>query len=298
MKRQLPPLNALRAFEAAARLQSFSAAADVLHVTHGAISRQIRQLEDWLGKPLFERLNRRVLLTAAGASYLAEITPAFERIEAATARQLAQREARLLRVNAPATFTLRWLIPRLSLFQIAHPQVEVRISTSNDPIPSLGDAYDVIIRGGPQTLKGHTGHEFMTEDRLPVCSPALLARQPLETVGDLQHHTLLHTATLPDVWRDWLDAAGAPALQPAQSLTLEHFYLTLQAALDGLGVAMGPTLLVADDVAEGRLVLPFDGPRLNSWRYFAYVPDKSGNDAAVQAFCDWLYHAARAATPD
>ncbi|WP_038162058.1 LysR family transcriptional regulator, partial [Verrucomicrobium sp. BvORR106] len=141
MNRQLPPLNALRVFEAAARLESFSRAAEVLHVTHGAVSRQIQQLEDWLGRPLFERRHRGVTLTGAGQDYLREVGRAFERIEEATLRQLAQNPRRVLRVNAPATFTLRWLIPRLADFHARHPQLEIRLSSSNEEVGALRDSF-------------------------------------------------------------------------------------------------------------------------------------------------------------
>ena len=137
MHRRLPPLNALRAFEAAARHASFTRAAEELHVTHGAISRQVQALEAWLDQPLFERHNRRVVLTEAGAAYLAEIGAALDRIALATARQVERSERRLLRVNALATFTLRWLIPRLSAFQLAHPATEVRLTTANARWPDV-----------------------------------------------------------------------------------------------------------------------------------------------------------------
>ncbi|MGC0151436.1 transcriptional regulator GcvA [Chromobacterium vaccinii] len=291
MKRELPPLNALRAFEAAALRLSFSEAAESLHVTHGAISRQIRLLEEWLGAPLFERHHRQVRLTDAGRGYLADIRAALERIESASARL---RQGPLpLRVNAPATFTLRWLIPRLSRFQLRHPQIELKLTTSSEPVAELADGFEVAIRGGPQALSGFIAHEFLQESRLPVCSPALLRRLPIAAPADLARHTLLHTAGSPEFWPQWLAAAGAPKLQPAASLTLEHFYLTLQAALDGLGVALGPSRLIADDLASGRLVQPFAGPRLEDWRYFAYVPEARGGHPAVAAFCRWLAEADR-----
>jgi LysR family glycine cleavage system transcriptional activator len=288
MHRRLPPLNALRAFEAAARHASFSRAADELHVTHGAVSRQVQALEAWLDLLLFERHNRRVVLTEAGAAYLAEIGAALDRIALATARQVERREKRLLRVNALATFTMRWLIPRLSAFQLAHPATEVRVTTSNAPLPEVFDPFDVAIRGGPDQVAGYMAQPFLSEARLPVCSPALLARLPLARPEDLRQHTLLHAATLPEVWPQWLMVAGVPDLQPLGSVTLEHFYLTLQAALDGLGVAIGPERLVADDVAEGRLTRPFAGPLLPARSYCTYVAEARVHDPAVVAFCEWL----------
>jgi LysR family glycine cleavage system transcriptional activator len=290
MQRPLPPLNALRAFEAAARLGSFKAAAAELHVTHGAVSQHVRLLEEWLGAPLFERHNRRVTLTPAARAYLAEIGPAFEQVASATARYgcIGGASRRVLRVNAPATFALRWLVPRLASFQKQHSGVEVKLETSNEPVEALQDAYDLIIRGGPDTFYGHSMHAFLSEGRLPVCSPALLDQLPLRTPSDLIHHTLLHTSSLPRLWTDWLGKAGVADLKPATTLTLDHFYLTLQAALDGIGVAMGPTALVADDLARGRLVAPFAAPVLPARSYCTYVPEAREADALVLAFCAWL----------
>jgi LysR family transcriptional regulator, glycine cleavage system transcriptional activator len=290
MQHPLPPLNALRAFEAAARLGSFKAAAAELHVTHGAVSQHVRLLEGWLGAPLFERHNRRVTLTPAARAYLAEIGPAFELVASATARYgcIEGASPRVLRVNAPATFALRWLVPRLATFQKQHPGLEVRLETSNEPVEALQDAYDIIIRGGPDTFYGYSMHSFLSEERLPVCSPAVLDQLPLRTPHDLIRHTLLHTSSLPRLWSDWLAKAGVVDLKPATTLTLDHFYLTLQAALDGMGVAMGPTALVADDLACGRLVAPFTGPRLPARSYCTYVPEAREADALVEAFCSWL----------
>ena len=292
MHRRLPPLNAVKAFEAASRHGSFTRAAEELRVTHGAVSRHVQTLEAWLGAPLFERHNRRVVLTEAGRGYAAEIGAALDRIALATARQVERGRPRLLHVNALATFTLRWLIPRLSGFQVAHPAIEVRLTTSNVPLASLADPFDVAIRGGPDTRPFHVGQPFLSERRIPVCSPALLRRLPLREPGELHHHTLLHAATLPGVWPHWLRAAGVPDLTPQASVTLEHFYLTLQAALDGLGVAMGPERLIADDVAAGRLTRPFEGPSLPARSYYTYVPEPRADDPAVRAFCAWLTKAA------
>ncbi len=291
-RRSLPPLNALRAFEAAARLGSFKDAAAELAVTHGAISRHIRLLEDWLGPPaLFQRLNRRVVLTPTGAALLAETGPALDRLSTATDRHQARGgkpPPAVLRVNALATFSLRWLLPRLGQFRDRYPEIEVRLSTSNEPVDALSESYDLIIRGGPDTFYGFTCHSFLTERRLPVCSPALRERTPLKEVTDLQFHTVIHASTLPRVWPDWLVAAGLPDLAPAASLTLDHFYLTLQAALDGLGVAMGPTALVADDLATGRLVAPFPDITLPTRGYHAYLPDARAEDRSAIVFCQWL----------
>lgn len=289
MKRTLPPLNALRAFEAAGRRGSIKAAAEELHVTHGAVSQQVRLLETWLGVALFERQHRRVVLTPAACAYLEEIGPLFDRLGQVTAQYGLQRPAvRTLRVNALATFTLRWLVPRLALFRSAHAGIDVQVDTANVPVDSLEANWDVIIRGGPDTFYGYAMRPFLSEVRLPVCSPALLQRAPMSTPADLDRHTLLHTSSLPRLWPDWLSKAGVARLEPAASLTFDHFYLTLQAAVDGIGVAMGPTALVADDLAAGRLVTPFSGPHLPSRSYCAYVPEERSQDELVSLFCAWL----------
>jgi LysR family glycine cleavage system transcriptional activator len=289
MKQRLPPLNALRAFEAAGRLGSFKEAAAELHVTHGAVSQHVRLLETWLGAPLFERHNRRVVLTAAARSYLQEIGPLFAQISQATARYgFPETLSRTLSVNAPATFTLRWLVPRLARFRAEHAEVDVRVETSNESVESLKERYDIVIRGGPDTFYGYAMRPFLVEERLPVCSPALLPRAPLRIPEDLRGHTLLHTSSLPRLWPDWLSSAEIPALQPAAALTFDHFFLTLQAAIDGIGIAMGPTALVADDLAAGRLVAPFAGPRLPSRSYCTYVPEGSAGNDLVALFRSWL----------
>jgi LysR family glycine cleavage system transcriptional activator len=289
MKRVLPPLNALRAFEAAGRLGSFKEAAAELHVTHGAVSQQVRLLEEWLGASLFERHNRRVVLTPAAKAYLAEIGPLFEHISQATARYgLPEPVSRTLSVNAPATFTLRWLVPRLAKFRVAHPDVDVKVETSNEPVESLPETYEVIIRGGPDTFYGYSMRPFLSEERVPVCSQALLQRLPLRTPDDIRQHTLLYTSSLPRLWPDWLARANIAGLTPAAALTFDHFYLTLQAAIDGIGIAMGPTALISDDLAAGRLVAPFAGPRLASRSYCTYVPDEKSADELVVLFRSWL----------
>ncbi|GAB0120105.1 transcriptional regulator GcvA [Acidisoma sp. 7E03] len=287
MRRTLPPLNAVRAFEAAGRLGSFKAAASELGVTQGAISQQVRLLEAWLRAPLFERLNRRVTLTPGGRSYLAEVGQALDRVATATA-QYGEAGSTILRVNAPASFSLRWLVPRIATFQAVHPHIKVRIESANGPVDALADRADVIIRGGPDTFHDYRVRPFLSETRLPVCSPALMQRIPLHGVEDLRLHTLLHTLSLPKLWPDWLSKTGAPALEAEADLVLDHIYLTLQAALDGVGVAMGPTALVADDLATGRLVAPFEGPSLAARSYCTYVPLSPAPDERVLAFCAWL----------
>jgi LysR family transcriptional regulator, glycine cleavage system transcriptional activator len=231
------------------------------------------------------------VLTPAGAALLTEFGPALDRISVAVQQHRTRRHdapSIALHVNALATFSLRWLLRRMGAFRAQHPDIEVRLSTSNETIDALAESFDVVIRGGPDTFPGYTSRFLFGERRLPVCSPAILDRNPLNDVGDLSRHTLLHTTSMPRLWRDWLVEAGEPGLQPEASLSFDHFYLTIQAAIDGLGVAMGPTALVADDLAAGRLMTPFPEISLPARSYFAYLPEARRTDPHIAVFCDWL----------
>ncbi|SFJ81879.1 transcriptional regulator GcvA [Bradyrhizobium sp. Gha] len=301
-RRTLPPLNAVRAFEAAARLGSFKEAASELGVTHGAISQQVRLLEDRLGAPaLFWRSTRQVTLTPAGAALFEEISPALDRIAFAVQRHRAthgEGPAAVLRVNALATFSMRWLLPRLSRFRDERPDIEVRLTTSNEPIDALADTFDVVIRGGPDSFHGFTSRLFLSERRLPICSPALVTKLPLEEISHLTQHTLLNVTSMPRLWQDWLTKAGHPRLTAMATLTFDHFFLTIQAAIDGLGVAMGPTALISDEVAAGRLITPFPDVSLPARSYFAYLPAESESGSQTAVFCDWLEEEGRQSAGD
>jgi LysR family glycine cleavage system transcriptional activator len=288
MARRLPPLNSLRAFEAAARLGSFKAAADEALVTHGAISRQIKLLEGWLGTQLFERRNRRAVLTDAGAAYLADVASAMDRIAVATDRCRLHRGHRRLRVNVITTFTVRWLLPRLVRFHDANPEIDIDVVTSNADIESMQEPFDVAIRTGPDPVDGYQVSGFLAERRLPVCSPNLLARIPLKQPKDLQQHTLLHCATRPRFWSHWLSSVGLADLKPAGNVTLEHYYLALEGALGGMGVALGPVALIERDIAEKRFAVPFPELWIPGRSYCTYIPVHLARDPAVRTFKDWL----------
>ena len=203
----LPPLNAIKAFEAAARLGSFTRAAEELNVTHGAVSRQIRVLEDWFGIRLFLRTGRNAVPTRAGTDLLAEASPALDRL--ANASQRARRGAPArgwLCVSALPTFAMRWLIPRLPEFQRDHPTLELRIVTASTTAEQFRMEADVVI-SGPSRQPGWAGKRFLGEARLPVLSPDLMRKCPLRIPADLARHTLLHAVTLGDAWPRWLAAA-------------------------------------------------------------------------------------------
>lgn len=286
--RKLPPLNALRAFEAAGRHGSFTKAAEELHVTHGAVSRHVAQLESWLGVPLFHRSASQVRLTASGKQYLAEITAALDRVAVASTHLQQQAAPIVLRVNAPPTFAMRWLIPRMSLFQRRQPDVEIRLTTATSPVNFEEGAYDLAIRGSAAPLAGCRSIPFMTEIIMPVCHCELRERLPLDTVAQLAQHTLISYSTEPVRWDDWLREAGATNLRAANALQFEQMYFALQAATEGLGVVLVPLFLVIDDVLAGRLCLPLGLRNARRRTYYANTPATSPLTPAVSAFQDWL----------
>lgn len=294
--RKLPPLNAVRAFEAAGRHQSFTKAAVELHVTHGAVSRQVALLEAWLGQPLFSRARSQVALTAAGRRYLSDMTPALDRIAVASA-QLQQAHARgaqsALRVSAPPTFTMRWLIPRMSAFQREHADVEIKLTTSLAPVDFRQHGYDLAIRGATEPLARCRSLPFMTETIVPVCHVDLLERG-LQKPADLARHTLIDYDTAPYTWAEWLVAASVPRVEPAGRQNFEEMYFALQAAAEGLGVVLVPLFLVADDIIGGRLCAPFGLRAAKLRRYYANAAAGAGPASLVDAFCEWLLREGRA----
>jgi LysR family glycine cleavage system transcriptional activator len=288
MSRRLPSLTALRAFEAAARHENLTRAAEELFVTHGAISRQIRDIELDLGTALFERRGRRLALTDAGRDYQRAVTAAFDDLAAATDRLRQSASARRLTLNVLPTFAMRWLIPRLGRFQQLNPKIELRLVTSDRPLARLGEPFDLAVRRGPEAWPGYQAAAFMAEWELPVCSPALLRRKPITTLTDLEQHILLDAETRPDAWQQWLRSVGATHLQFVGRQQFDHFYLCLDAAEDGLGFALGPVPLIADDLLAQRLVAPLPELRRRSRSYHWVVPERLAHDPAIRSLCQWL----------
>lgn len=286
--RKLPPLNALRAFEAAGRHGSFTKAAEELHVTHGAVSRHVAQLEGWLGVPLFHRSASQVRLTPTGKQYLGEITAALDRVAVASMQLQQQAAPTALRVNVPPTFAMRWLIPRMSLFQRKQPDVEIRLTTATAPVNFEEGGYDMAIRGSITPLPGCRSIPFMTEIITPVCHCELRERLKLDSVQDLANHTLISYTTEPVRWDDWLGHSGAAGLRAANSLHFEQMYFALQAATEGLGVVLVPLFLVIDDVLAGRLCLPFGMRSARRRTYYANTPATRPLTPALSAFQNWL----------
>ena len=286
--RPLPPLNSVKAFEAAARHLSFTKAGDELCVTHGAISKQIQVLEQWLGSSLFRRLPRGLELTEDGCSLHAEVNSMLNSLAAVADKIRQQQQTRIIRVQSLPTFTMRWLIPRLPDFQRRYPEIEIRLSIAADAMPPRVNDFEVFLTGGPESHHGFRSGRFLDEKRIAVAAPDLLERSPILEPSHLKSHVLLHASTLPALWSNWFSAANHHGIECRSQLTFEHLYLSIQAAVNGVGVALGPTALVADDIAEGRLQYVMPGLALPARSYFWYLPERTMGDPAVASFCNWL----------
>ena len=296
MPHHLPPLNALKIFEVAARAASFTEAAQELHLTHGAISRQIRLLEEALGQPLFRRDGQRMVATAHAKAFAREVSAAFDHISDASRRYGKLASQKVVRVNAPATFAMRWLIPRLDSFRAAFPGVEVRVSTAFSNEPALKGSFDLIIRRAPGDASQYEVFPLFQEFNTVIVSPALLkkkmARRDLRRFLASSPH--LTTETRPGDWEAWLTAAGILDQQPVQHLRFDHFFVTLQAVVDGMGIGIGSVPTLQSDLDLGRLVAPFDDIRVPGNRYYALLPRDVDKPKHLRAFHEWLVGAQEA----
>jgi LysR family transcriptional regulator, glycine cleavage system transcriptional activator len=291
MTARLPSLNGLRAFEAAARHLSFTVAASELNVTQTAISHQIRRLERELGVRLFIRQNRALALTPEARDYLPGVRAAFNDLRLATDRLLRRDDGRVLTVSTLASLAAKWLMPRLSSFQEAHPGIDVRITTSTGLVDFRSGDVDAAIRYGRGHWRGVRADWLMADQIFPVCSPALLkGDKPLRCPEDLAHQTLLHSSGgYDDDWRLWLTAAGLPTnLSKQPGLTFDLIFMTVQAAIDGIGVAMGRTSYVETDIARGRLVVPFEITLPADAGFYLVSPEAKADSPKLAAFRQWL----------
>lgn len=285
---RLPSLSALRVFEAAGRHLSFTKAAGELHVTQAAVSHQIKALEEQLGVQLFRRAPRRLLLTDAGQLYLPEVRAAFDRLSAATAHLRRAESSGVLTVSVLPSFAAKWLVPRLRRFRDRHPEFDVRVAADDHPVDFGRDDVDLALRYGSGNYPGVTAERFLTEALTPMLSPALLqAGPPLRIPGDLAGYTLLQD-DMSVGWSDWLGAAGAVGVNPHRGPAFNDSSMVLQAALDGQGVALGRTVLAADDLASGRLVRPFPLSLPSPSAYWVVYPPRSAQHPKIVAFRDWL----------
>ncbi|TQF28431.1 transcriptional regulator GcvA [Bradyrhizobium sp. UNPA324] len=291
MTARLPSLNGLRAFEAAARHLSFTLAAAELNVTQTAISHQIRRLEEELGIRLFIRQNRALALTPEARDYLPGVRAAFNDLRLATDRLLRKDDDKVLTVSTLASLAAKWLLPRLTDFQEQHPGFDVRITTSTSLVDFQRDNVDAAIRYGRGQWPGLRADWLMADELFPVCSPSLLrGDKSLRRPEDLRNHALLHTSnTNSDDWRLWLTAAGLPAdIARHPGITFDMIFMTIQAAIDGIGVAMGRTSYVRDDIAKGRLVVPFRIALPTDAGFYLVAPEGRREAPKLTAFRQWL----------
>ncbi len=286
---KLPSLNALRAFEAAARHLSFTRAARELHVTQAAVSHQVKLLEDSLGIALFRRLNRALLLTDAGQVYAPEVKAAFEQIRLATDRIQQTSTDGPVTVTALPSFSARWLVPRLGRFRQQHPDIELLIDPQTQLVDLHHSSADIAIRYGSGHYPGLATERFFTEDLFPVCSPALLnsGLHPLHRPEDLIHHHILHGDGHSD-WRTWLKAARVLGVDPNKGTVFTDSGMLIQAALSGQGVAMARGVLVNDELESGALVRPFDLSLPAEYAYYVLVLPERLHVPGVAKFRAWL----------
>ena len=289
----MPSLDLLVGFESAARHLSFTKAGEELYLTQSAVSRQIKELEDQLGVPLFERRHRALALTPEGQQFYAAAAQVLVTMRAATDRLRTRTGRQAIALTTTHSFAALWLIPRLAGFTRAHPEADVRI-TADTRIQDLErDGLDIAIRHGPPSLAGPNAVRLFGERVFPVCSPKLLAKKTLKKPADLQHHVLLQYDD-PDGrhpwlhWKTWLEVAGIADLRPAGTLSFSGYEQIVPAAIAGHGVALGRTPLVKDLLASKELVAPFKSSADPARAYFAILSRRAAGRPEVVAFLDWL----------
>ncbi|HJU17332.1 MAG TPA: transcriptional regulator GcvA [Stellaceae bacterium] len=290
----LPPLAALRAFEAAARHMSFSKAAEELNVTPAAISHQIHALEADLGVRLFRRLNRSIALTASARVLLPGLSEAFAGIRTAVRRLRAHNDAGTLTVTVSPSFAAKWLVLRLHRFQERHPEVDVRISATDEVVDLTRGDFDLAIRYGSGRYLGLEVEPLLRNEVFPACSPQLLASgPPLRTPEDLRHHALIHDRAidrdpLAPTWPMWLKAAGVRDVPAEAGLSFSASHLALDAAIAGHGVVLAYSTIAAADLAAGRLVRLFSLALPDLFAYYVVTAPGALERPKVRAFRDWL----------
>lgn len=290
--RKLPPLNAVRTFEAAARHVSFTKAAEELHVTHGAVSRQVALLEDWFGVKLFRRSPSQLNLTDAGQVYYREVTAILDRLALASMDMKELAAPDVLRINAPPTFTMRWLLGRIATFQRKRSDIELRLTTALGPIGVNDTGSDVAIRGEQPKMPGWHSTHFMTELIAPVCHIDLL-NDGLKTPADLPNHTLITYLTEPYDWRQWFLSAGAEMSNVQPTLRFEQMYFALQATQERMGIGLFPLFLIIDELVKSRLCVPFGTLGVRKRAYSVLFREDVKSWTAIGDFCDWLAEAGR-----
>ncbi|WP_445767238.1 transcriptional regulator GcvA [Rheinheimera sp.] len=288
MARRLPPLNALKAFETAARHLSFTKAAEEMYVTQAAISHQIKALEDHLGLKLFMRKNRSLLLTEEGQSYFLDIKEIFLQLHESTEKLLARGAKGALTVSLQPSFAIQWLVPRLNQFSEQHPDIDVRIKAVDLDEGSLTDDVDVAIYYGRGSWRNLHADKLHTEYLLPVCSPLLLnSSKPLQEPTDLQYHNLLHDGSR-RAWKAWFTTQNFKHFNVNQGPIFSHSSMVLQAAIHGQGVALAHNVLARPDINSGRLIVPFNHVLISKDAYYLVCRESQTELGKITAFRQWM----------
>ncbi|ALM87180.1 LysR family transcriptional regulator [Bordetella sp. N] len=287
IRRFLPPTAELCAFEAAARRQSFTAAAEELNLTQSAVSRQIRSLEMLLGADLFIRERQTVRLTAAGHAFAQEVRGALQRIANATLGFRANPVGGTVNLAVLPTLGARWLLPRLPDFIAAHPDITVNLITRFEPFDFQAESLDAAIHYGADHWPGARVDFLMEEMVVPVCSPRLKARHGYATAADLATAPLLHLVSRPDAWERWFDAMDVPVAE-VHGMLVDQIVFAAQAAIAGMGVAVLPKFLIEDELRRGDLVLAVDRPLRSQGNYYLAWPPGKQDSAPLQVFRQWL----------
>lgn len=289
MRRQLPPLNALRAFEASGRYSSFTGAAKELLVTQGAVSRHVSLLEEWLGVKLFVRTHHGIELTRKGETYIRALGSAFDQIDYATREARNEADGSVLRLKLPPTFAMRWLVPRLTRFQALHPKIEIQIFTSHEPANFRREDIDLSIHSHAFPPEDTSQRRLLREVLMPVCSPSLpVEDRPLKRPSDLANYALLSSRHRPMDWSRWLVEAGVTELGNHGAINFDNAALAYQGALDKLGVVIAVRALIEDDLRNGRLIAPFDLQVATPGAYYLACSQVSSRSPQLAAFEAWL----------
>jgi LysR family transcriptional regulator, glycine cleavage system transcriptional activator len=288
MPRRLPPLNALKAFEAAARHESFTRAAQELFVTQGAVSHQVKALEAELGLKLFNRERQRLVITEAGRGYLAVVRDAFDRIADGTERLLQRQRGGALTVSTSPNFAAKWLVHRLGRFAEVHPEIDLRVGATAVHVDFAREDIDLAVRHGNGTTSGLHVTRLCAEELFPVCSPKLLeGRNGLRKPADLGRFTLLHVNDRQG-WSQWLNFAGAAGVDAERGPVLNQASMAIDAAVDGQGLALARSALAAWDLIGGRLVRPFDLAMPAPYAYWIVCSQATAKLPKIVAFSEWL----------
>ncbi len=288
MRQRLPSLNALKAFEASARHESFTKAAQELCVTQGAVSQQVKGLEDELGVRLFLRERQRLALTDTGRAYLEVVRDAFDRLAMGTERLLQREKSGTLTVTTSPNFAAKWLVHRLRRFSEAHPGIDLRISASMQHIDFAREDIDLAIRHGNGHWPGLHVTRLCTEQLFPVCSPKLTkGRGALRSLRDIKSHTLLH-ANGTDDWANWLARADINGVDATRGMVFNQASMAIDAAVDGQGIALARTALASWDLISGRLVRPFTQAFDAPYAFWIVCPKSTAELPKIAAFRDWL----------